>query len=190
MTCIVGIVQKGIVYMGGDSLASEPESMDKLPMKNRKVFHNGPFLIGACGSLRMAQILQHGLKPPPKPKLMEDMKFMATRFIDEVRAAFLNNGYGKIREGGDNEGGNFLVGFGGKLYEVHNDFQVGEWSWGYASIGSGRSYAYGSLFMSENEAPELRITSALEAAAHFNAGVAPPFYVLKQPASTAKKVGR
>lgn len=187
MTCIVGIVHRGTVYIGGDSLASESDSLDKYPMKNRKVFHNGLFLIGACGSLRMAQILQYALKPPTKPKLMDDTKFMVTKFIDEVRAAFLNNGYGKMREGGDNEGGNFLVGFNGKLYEVHNDFQVEEWGWDYAAIGSGKSYAYGSLFMTEGADPKKRIISALEAAAHFNAGVASPFYVEEQVSFLSKK---
>lgn len=181
MTCIVGIVHEDGVSMGADSLASEPNSMDKFPLKGTvKVFHSGPFLMGVCGSARMCQILRHSFKPPKRSKSMDDMEFMTTKFVDEVRDCFKKKGFGKIPEREDNEGGHFLVGYNGRLYDVHADFQVNEWEWGYATAGSGSSFALGSLFMTEANEPEERITFALEAAAHFNAGVAPPFHILHQ----------
>ena len=181
MTCIVGIVAKDGVYMGCDSLASEPYSLNKYPIKGVfKVFHNGPFLIGACGSLRMCQILQHSFKPPKRPKSMDDMEFMTTQFVDKVRLCFKKKGFGKIPEREDNEGGHFLVGYNGRLYDVRSEFQINEWEWGYATAGCGSSFALGSLFMSEGNEPEERITYALEAAAYFNAGVAAPFHILHQ----------
>jgi 20S proteasome alpha/beta subunit len=181
MTCIVGIVAKDGVYMGCDSLASEPDSLNKYPIKGVfKVFHNGPFLMGACGSFRMCQILQHSFKPPKKPKSMEDMEFMTTKFVNEIRRCFLKRGFGTIMKGESNLGGNFLVGYNGRLYDVRDDFQINEWEWGYATAGSGSSFALGSLFMTESNEPEERIIYALETAAHFNAGVAPPFHILYQ----------
>ena len=187
MTCIVGILNKGSVYMGGDSLASDTDTFDKYTLRHKKVFHNGPFMVGICGSPRMAQILEHSMRPPTKPKLMGNMKFMATKFIEEVRRTFLNEGYGFMPQGEDNEGGNFLVGFNGGLYEIQEDFQVGEWDREYVAIGSGKNYAYGSLYMTDGVEPRQRINSALEAAAHFNAAVGAPFYVLEQSVALPKK---
>lgn len=181
MTCIVGVIADDGVYMGGDSLASEPTSMDKYPLKGMsKVFHNGPLLIGVCGSLRMAQLLRYSLKIPQRSKVMSDHEFMATKFIHAVRRCFKDGGFGKMPEGEDNEGGNFIVGYRGGLYTIYVDFQVNEWAWNYAAIGSGGNYALGSLFMTEGVKPEQRIISALEAATHFNAGVSPPFEILHQ----------
>jgi len=187
MTCIVGIVHKQAVYIGGDSASCETESFDRNRIKQPKVFVNGPMLIGWCGSFRMGQLLQYSLKIPTKPKLMDDMRFMTTRFIDEVRRCFSNNGYGFTPEHEDNEGGTFLVGFNGKLYEVQDDFQVSEWERDYAAIGSGGRFALGSLYMTEDIEPVTRITKALEAAEHFNSGVVAPFYVMKQSLPLSKK---
>jgi ATP-dependent protease HslVU (ClpYQ) peptidase subunit len=186
MTCIVGIVHKQTVYIGGDS-AGVDSSFNKVLRADRKVFVNGPFIMGFTSSFRMGQLLQYGLKPPVKPKLMDDMKFMVTRFMDGVRDCFKNHGFGYITEGEDNEGGDFLVGFNGKLYQVEGNFQVGEALWPYASVGCGANYALGALYATDGMEPDARIRRALEAASVFSAGVAPPFYVLKQSLPLSKK---
>jgi len=64
---------------------------------------------------------------------------------------------------------NFLVGYKGKLYEILIDFQMSEIP-EYEAIGSGASYALGSLYTTEraNLSPRQRIALALRAACKFD----------------------
>ena len=65
MSCVVGVVNKGKVWMGADSAASDGEDM--VSLTNHKVFFCGPLLIGCVGSIRMTQIIQYRLVVPPLP---------------------------------------------------------------------------------------------------------------------------
>ena len=47
MTCIIGLVEKGHVYMGGDSIAVSDWDMERL--RPQKVFQVGDYLIGCEG---------------------------------------------------------------------------------------------------------------------------------------------
>jgi len=187
MTCIVGIVHQGSVYMGGDSAVGFPDSFDVGQVRHPKVFVNGPMLIGWCGSFRMGQLLQYSLKIPKKVKSMDDMHFMTTLFTDAVMKCFYDGGFGSANEEEESVGGDFLVGFNGKLYYAQGDYSIIEWQKPYVAIGSGKSFALGSLYMTDGDEPENRIRKALEVAAHFNAGVIAPFYVLKQERDSKSK---
>ncbi len=187
MTCVVGIVHKQAVYIGADSLGIDSGDLSKVVRSDKKVFVNGEFIMGFTSSFRMGQLLQYAFKPPTKPKLMDDMKFMVTSFIDGVKNCFYHNGYGRITEGRDNEGGTFLVGFNGTLYEIEPDFQVGVPSVHYAAVGCGERYALGAMYATDGMEPEERIRKALEAASQFSAGVAPPFHIVKQGIPLSKK---
>ena len=59
MTCIVGLVDDGKVYMGGDAASVDGYIVRTSALS--KVFRNGPFLIGYSTSWRMGQILQYHL---------------------------------------------------------------------------------------------------------------------------------
>src|SRR5574337_644834 len=120
MTCIVGLVDKGNVYIGGDSAGVAGLSISI--RNDEKVFTNGPFIMGFTTSFRMGQLLRYKFNPPKQTVNMDDMKYMVTDFIDAVRKCFAENGYGKIPQGDNNEGGTFLVGYNGKLYAIHDDF--------------------------------------------------------------------
>lgn len=89
-------------------------------------------------------------------------------------SVFLDNGFGK-----PDVGGTFLVGYNGKLYAIQNDFQVGIPAIEYDAVGCGANFALGALHATKNKRPEDRVMMALEAAATFSAGVAPPFKVIK-----------
>ena len=63
MTCIVGCIHNGKVFLAGDQLGSNgyyKENHEKLT----KVFKVGEFLIGYTTSFRMGQILQYSWTPP------------------------------------------------------------------------------------------------------------------------------
>ena len=62
MTCIVGLVHEGVVYIGGDSAGVAGLSLTV--RADEKVFRNSDFLMGFTTSFRMGQLLRYSLKPP------------------------------------------------------------------------------------------------------------------------------
>jgi ATP-dependent protease HslVU (ClpYQ) peptidase subunit len=181
LTCIVGLVQDGVVYIGGDSAGVA--GMDIKVRLDPKVFIvDKRFIIGYTDSFRMGQLLRFSLKPPRQKPRVDDYEYMCTGFINAVRRCFTNGGYIKKQEERE-RGGSFLVGYRGRLYEIASDFQVGINADSYSAIGCGEDYAHGSLFATEHSglSPEERIRLALEAASHFSAGVHPPFVIIRLP---------
>ena len=173
MTCIIGIVDKGNIYMGGDSAGVSGLSITI--RSDEKVFINGPFLLGFTSSFRMGQLLRYKFSVAKQTTNETDVQYMTTTFIDAVRKCFADNGFGD-----KDKGGTFLVGYNSTLYTIDSDFQVGIPRDQYDAVGCGCELALGSLHTTRGKKPEERITKALEAASYFNAGVAPPFIMLKQ----------
>lgn len=101
---------------------------------------------------------------------------MTTTFIDAVRECLKAGGW--LSKSNDREeGGVFLVGTQGRLFAVYSDFQVGSSSNGYAAVGCGDALALGSLHSTIGRGARHRVTAALEAASHHNAGVSAPFVI-------------
>jgi ATP-dependent protease HslVU (ClpYQ) peptidase subunit len=174
MTCIVGLVHDGDVYIGGDSAGVAGLSVSI--RADEKVFGNGPFIMGFTTSFRMGQLLRYKLSPPAQTVHQGDMEYMVTSFIDACRQCFAGNGFG---DKDATVGGNFLVGYKGKLYNIEADYQVGLPKTTYDAVGCGSDLALGAMFATEDLNPEQRINAALSAASNFSAGVAPPFTILK-----------
>jgi ATP-dependent protease HslVU (ClpYQ) peptidase subunit len=181
MTCIVGLIDNGKVWMGGDSAGVSGH--DVTVRKDTKVFKNGEFLIGYTSSFRMGQLLRFKFSPPryyPEKYHGDEYEYMCTDFIDAVRDCLKAGGYSKI-SANEESGGTFLVGFKGRLFEIEGDFQVGESALSYNSVGCGQDYAKGSLHRSfidlTSGHPKYVIENALEAAAYFSGGVRGPFVI-------------
>lgn len=177
MTCIVAVEDKGTIYMGGDSAGVAGLSISI--RADEKVFLNGPFIMGFTTSFRMGQLLRFKFVPPAQPAGVDDLRYMVTDFIDAVRKSFFDNGFGKKDH---NEGGNFLVGYKGKLYHIGSDFQVGIPTNQHDAVGCGRDLALGALYATKlikTMNPSKRVITALEAATAHSAGVAAPYVVLK-----------
>ena len=177
MTCIVGLVDNGKVYMGGDSLTSG--GLNCAVVKQPKVFINGDFIMGYTTSWRMGQLLQHAFTPPKHFPDVDIMKYMVTDFVDEVRGVFKRLGYLKI-DSNVESGGSFLIGYKGRLFVMHDDFQVSEAALEFDSVGCGYYYALGAMFQSIDSklSPNKRIKSALRAAQNFSGGVREPFTIM------------
>ncbi len=175
MTCIVGLVTKQRVYIGADS--ASVHGWTRRETRLRKVFRRGPFLIGYTTSFRMGQLLEHQLRVAPQPKNVNDMSYLVTYFIENVRQLLKERGFAKV-ESNNESGGQFLLAYRGHLYSVDSDFQVGEMADGFDAIGGGADFALGALQATKSLAPRTRVRRALEVASHFNMGVCPPF-VLK-----------
>jgi ATP-dependent protease HslVU (ClpYQ) peptidase subunit len=180
MTCIVGLVDKGDVYVGGDSAGVAGLSISI--RADEKVFVNGPFIMGFTTSFRMGQLLRYKFNPAVQTVNQNDMQYMVTTFIDTARKCFEDNGFGD-----KSEGGTFLVGYHGQLYTINSDFQVGIPADRYDAVGSGSDLALGAMYATPKLTPIKRLTVALEAASAFNAGVAPPFRIIKLPKTPVKK---
>lgn len=173
MTCIVGIAAEGKVFMGADSAGVG--GWDIANRKDVKLFKNEGLVIGCTSSFRMIQLLQYQLHPPKRHPDTDVMKYMVTDFIEAVRTCLRNGGFMK-KEAEVEQGGCFLVGCAGRLFQVHGDFQVAERADGFDACGCGESYALGALaVMSASGPPRERLQGALEIAAHFSAGVRGPF---------------
>lgn len=182
MTCIVGVVDGGRIYMGGD--AASVQGWTRRQTKLRKVFRRGPFLIGYTTSFRMGQLLEHQLKVGRQPADTSVMGYMVNHFVEAVRQLLKERGFSKI-ESNNESGGQFLVGYRGHLFSIDSDYQVGEMADGYDAVGSGSEFALGALQALSDAPPRRRVKRALEVAAHFNMGVCPPFHI-KSMAATGK----
>ena len=183
MTCICGLVEKGTVYLAGDSAGVAGLSITI--RADEKVFTNGPFIIGGPSSFRMIQLLRYKFDPPKQTIHQDDMQYMVTDFIDAARRCFSANGFG---DKDATSAGTFLVGYKGTLYTIQSDYQVGLTTDAFDAVGCGADLALGSLHSTTGKKPEERLKMALEAASHFNAGVHAPFLFLKQaPFKHSKK---
>ncbi|WP_433225546.1 hypothetical protein [Actinomadura formosensis] len=173
MTAIVGLATAGAVHLGGDSAGVAGYSLTV--RADAKVFATGPYVMGFTSSFRMGQLLRWSLKPP-EPDTSDLERFMATAFVDAVRATLRDGGW--LRKDHDQEeGGTFLVGVRGRLFCVQDDFQVAEAADGYAAVGCGAGIALGALYATARarRTPHARLGLALEAAERFSAGVRGPF---------------
>lgn len=178
MTCIAGIVDKGRVFIGGDSAGVG--DYDLVVRADRKVFAIGDYVMGFTTSFRMGQLLAHAFAPPNPPSDSEDlMRFMVVDFIDVVRKLLKDNGFSKVEDNVES-GGTFLVGVKGRLFHIADDFQVGESTHGFDACGCGAQLALGSLWamQTRNLHPIEKVRAALAAAETFSAGVRAPFHII------------
>jgi 20S proteasome alpha/beta subunit len=182
MTCIVGLVDKDGVVIGGDSAGSNMRTI--VTREDVKVFRRGEFLIGYTTSFRMGQLLQYELIVPTQHQEKTDHEYMATDFIDAVRACFKTGGFATVSDNVET-GGTFLVAYKGSLYEVDSDFQVGICRDGYATCGCGYQTAIGAVhvltqLIHPKPSTEDIVRIALETSEYHNIGVRGPFVILRQ----------
>jgi ATP-dependent protease HslVU (ClpYQ) peptidase subunit len=175
MTCIVGIEHAGGVTIGADAAGSDGWSITS--RADTKIFRNGPYLFGFCGSFRMGQLLHYSLIPPRVPA--GDLeRHMATDFVDAVRECLQVGGYAQ-RKNEVEAGGTFLVATADTLFCIQSDYQVARQRMGFDAIGSGEEVALGSLHATadRNITPKRRALMALQAATDLTAFVQGPFTV-------------
>lgn len=173
MTCIVGLVENGKVYVGGDSAGVAGYSLTV--RADRKVFRNGDFVMGFRSSFRMGQLLAQSFTPPRRHHDVDVYKFMVTEFVNSVRDCLKTGGYASKKEEVES-GGTFLVGYAGRLFKIEDDYQVGEPVDGFDACGCGDQIALGALFASPSLKPQARLQLSLDAAERFSAGVRGPFH--------------
>ena len=178
MTCIVGLVDKGTIYMGGDSCASDYNTY--VNSASGKVFRKGEALIGVCGQSKVIDLLKYH---------MPDLPDTDENFEAYLRTTFMPNVFNLMKKWAWNSDeefeSEFLLGFKGKLYTFQSDFSILDTPSYGASVGSGSEVAMGSLvttskMRSRRLTPKTRVMLALEAAEAVVTSVKGPFEILTQ----------
>ncbi len=135
----------------------------------------------------MGQILQYSWTPAiykPTSGYRNLDKFLRTRFVESVKEAFKENGYGNQNPGTEDgdEGGIFIITVqgAGRIFTMDSDFHIGEADVQYMAEGAGQELALGSLYSTAQiKTPRKRVRMALEAATKFNMSVRPPFTIIE-----------
>jgi ATP-dependent protease HslVU (ClpYQ) peptidase subunit len=182
MTCICGIEHKGTVWLAGDSAATD-QSLNRTIIKDPKVFVRGEIAFGVCGLPKVMDALAHVIKLPTQVE-DSDRAFLVGELVPAIRDGLrkLDCTHTTPEEGTYFEGA-MLIGYRGKLYELQGNFQLIHSSDGWAAVGSGEALAKGSFRTTAHiKDPEKRLLTVLEAACD-NAGVAPPFTIVKVKSS-------
>jgi len=175
MTCIVAIASEGKVYIGGERGNSDSSTI--VSSTRPKVFECGPYLIGYAGNSGIGQAVVYNFEFPPVGKTHNIDRHMLQVFIPKLRS-FITDNEIKLPNDDDNNAG-FIVGVRGRVYEIDlTDFQCIEYN--EVCIGSGSSYAYGSLYSNIDQAPHIRINEAIEAAILYSPTCAGPIDILEK----------
>jgi hypothetical protein len=167
MSVAVGLVDKGDVWIGADSIAAGDDSMTI--RKDPKVWRRDDMLLGFGGSWRMAQILRYSLVPPKRKRSADPHQYLATDFAQAAFDALKAHHYwpgGEPKDGEDPLGGDLLIGYQGRLFQLACDFHVAESLQGYEAIGVGDALALGALHQQElflAEQRRLKRTDGLDA---------------------------
>ncbi|MER8006937.1 MULTISPECIES: hypothetical protein [unclassified Streptomyces] len=178
MTVIVGLVHRRRVHLAGDSAGSSGSQLTI--RRDPKVFTNGPYVLGFTTSFRMGQLLHHAFQAPHPEGDLD--RFMVTTFVDAVRTCLKEGGWAR-KDSEQEQAGAFLVGVQGRLFEIHDDYQVGEPAAGYAAVGCGDDLALGALHATAGLGlkPRERLTAALRAADHHSSFVSAPYTFARTP---------
>lgn len=172
MTCIAAIAHKGKVYMAADSAGVSDYRLTVV--RSQKIYRVGEFLFGFTSSFRMGQLLGHKLEIP-KQEGGNIEHYMCTVFVDAIRECFRAGGF-MTKNSDAEKGGEFLVGYRGRVFKICDDFLVIEARLPFDACGCGQDAALGSLYSSTGN-PEARLKLALKSAERFSAGVRGPFII-------------
>ncbi len=179
MTCIVGLEYDGKVYMGGDSAAVANSNLQLTDTP--KVFEKQKMLIGYTWSFRMGQIIQYAKTVPEIKEYPDNYEYLVKSFVPFLRNIFKDAGWLIVEKSRD-EGGQFLIGLRGELFEITSEFAVLRMADGFNAVGSGSYYALGALRIlkhNTDKEPTMKVGLALEAAAYFSTSVSSPFVIEK-----------
>ncbi len=180
MTCIVGFIDKGVTFLGGDSLASDSYNGNTILQKKvLKLRNSKNAIIGFSGSVRDLNLLQYAenlIDPRDEPNI--DEKYLVTKFILNEISLFNTNGRNRIDKGINDNDSYFLLGYKDKLWKIDFNYAVSSVQRNYDAIGCGFEFALGSMYSTEGLSPVERIHKALQSASKFSVRCASPYYII------------
>jgi len=175
MTCIIGMVEKGIVYMGADSLGSNGWTKDVF--STPKLFTKEDMLIGYTTSYRFGQLLQYDWSVPERSsKIESDTEYLVKEIVKSIRNLLGSSGAKHVKDSID-EGGNCLIGYRGHIYELQPDFSILTAASDVMVVGSGEQIAMGAMHALDIMEPKKRIKKALDITSELVTSVGGPYLI-------------
>jgi len=176
MTCILGLIRQGHVYLGADSL--KIDGWHRIRTPRPKIFRKGSLLIGSENSQRVSDIIEYNLDLPADGGMAPD-EYLGSAFIPALRACLAE--HGGLKDG--QMEAVLMIGYRGGLFVIGEDFTLSEIATSYEAIGAGAKYAMGYMYAMEKTclSPERLIENALTCAEYFCAGVRGPFVIFEVP---------
>lgn len=184
MSTIVGLVTETGVVVGGDTQATINNHKENHPL-TPKVFKRGDFIFGCAGNYRDQQLIS--ILPMPKipwrgknPTRETVFKYLLEQWVPVLRESLQKNGrLLKDEDGTESSDCLEIVAYGDYLFTRESNFSVLSFE-EYVAIGTGQSWAIGSLYTSHNYAitDGERMIVALNAAAANDVYTSSPYTIL------------
>ena len=171
MTCIVGMVDNGYVYIGGERGASDDNAI--ISSTRPKVGVRNGWIYGFAGTFGIGQLIEC-IDLPSLDRDEDVYTYIRLDIVEKLKGAI--ESYSKDNEENTTE---WLIGCQGRLFEMSSaDWGVCEVS--YTSIGSGFPYALGSLYTSiRTKDVEKRLRMAISAAIEYSPSCRGPIDILR-----------
>jgi len=166
MTTLVAVIGQGKTVMAADSAVTFNGEIQQRVLP--KIFRAGDMLIGAAGLSRLGTVLRNRvtLTCPGPDEDLDD--FMVETFCPHLQTILSDNHlWDDVERRFD---GCLLVAVRDVVFEVHGNLDPCRFVVPFNSVGSGSSYALGSLHATTSRwaDPEYRADQALYAAAQFD----------------------
>lgn len=160
MTVIVGISDNNTVYIGGDRGVSDNDVI--LSMSRPKITKVDGWVFGYAGTLGTGQLLEF-IEFPKMLKTSDPYKVLRLDVVEQIKKMY--DQFGRDIE--DN-GTDWIIGYSNRLFEISSgDWSVLEVS--FSAIGTGSTFALGSLYATQNwRDTKRRVHKSIEAAINFS----------------------
>ena len=185
MTCVIGMIDKENKkgYIAADTFGSNDFSGQNYV--NNKIFKSidsPDILIGVSGSFRIMELLEFNSIFPEDIFLKKTpitRQLLVNRVIPKIKKLLEDNKAASYKDlGEDNFSSNILIVTKDSVFTIQANYAVLETSLPYASIGSGKNFALGSLYSTTDSNIEDQIKIALKSAEKFQLRVKGPFKIL------------
>lgn len=181
MTCVVGLVHEGKVFMGADAAINSADSWLQPQSMRPKIWKDGRILLGVGGKQRISQLMQQFRAPAITGDAFDYLQNeyipKLISYLDAARVIKNNEDDGMICMDAT-----ILIGFLGRQFKIDSSFAITEYP-DYAAIGANAEVALGVLWvfrMHETASiPTDVIEYALTAVHHHCASVRRPFTILE-----------
>jgi ATP-dependent protease HslVU (ClpYQ) peptidase subunit len=167
MTCVVGVVSRKRVWLGGDSAVTDDDGV-LLLTGAPKAWRIGAWLFGFAGDAADYSALAFDLAPAPPPTQI--VRYVHVDLVAAVRQALERANCAQANH-------TLMVGVRGRLFLIA-DGGADEVRGDYCAIGSGAHPALGSLYTSRGSPAEARVRWALEASEAHCSSVRRPWTIL------------
>lgn len=185
MTCIIGMIDKenNKGYIAADTFGSNNFSGQNYV--NNKIFKSidsPDILIGVSGSFRIMELLEFNSIFPENIFLKKQpitRELLVNTVVPNIKKLLEDNKAASYKDfGEDNFSSNILIVTKDSVFTIQANYAVLETTLPYTAIGSGKDYAFGSLYSTTGSNIEEQIKLALKSAEKFQLNVKGPFKIL------------